>query len=176
MSSCLFWANNSLCKWEISIFLPQRPFFKKKIWNCYYWSVLTSCHHATSLLTMGKVCTMRVWALWYITEFRQRTCLFPSTYFEAGQWHRVFLRRKGLVGCKLYSLKITAFKLMLRRRKDVTIEHKWILCKKLETEIDRYDLTYRINTTGTWFIDYGLSHEKASASWKAQSKVVFFSL
>lgn len=157
--------------------LPTTKSFFFKYWNLYHWSVLTSCHHGISLLTMGKVCTIKIWAPWYITEFIQRTCLFPCTYFEAGQWYRgFFLRREGQVGCKLYSLKITAFKLMLRRRKDVTIEHKWILCKKLETEIERYDLTYRINTTGTWFIDYGLSYEKASASWKAQSKVVFFSL
>lgn len=58
-----------------------------------------------------------------------------------------FLRREGQVGCNFYSLKITPFKFMLRRRKEVTIEHKLIFCKKLETETERYDLTYRINTT-----------------------------
>lgn len=42
--------------------------------------------------------------------------------------------------------------------------------------MERYDLTYRISTTGTWFIDYGLSYERVSVSWKAPSKVVFFSL
>lgn len=108
-------------------------------------------------------------------EFRQRTCLFPCPCFEAGRWNS-FLKIGGQAGCNFYGLKITAFKLTLRRWKDMTMEHKWILCKKLETEMERYDLTYRISTTGTWFIDYGLSYERASASWKAQSKVVFFSL
>lgn len=108
-------------------------------------------------------------------EFRQRTSLFPCPCFEADQWNS-FLRRGGQVGCNFYGLKITAFKLTLRRWKDTTIERKWILCKKLKTEMERCDLTYRISTTGTWFIDYGLSYERASASWKAQSKVVLFSL
>lgn len=117
----------------------------------------------------------RIWPPWYITLTGVQAEDFPCPCIEAGQWNS-FLSRGGQAGCNFYGLKITAFKLTLRRWKDMTIEHKWILCKKLETEMERYDLTYRISTTGTWFIDYGLSYERPSASWKAQSKVVFFSL
>lgn len=39
--------------------------------------------------------------------------------------------------------KITSFKLTLRMWKAMTIEHKWILCKKLETEMERYMTWHR---------------------------------
>lgn len=173
MSSCLIWANNCLCKWEISIFPPQGPFF----------SVLKSL----LLISLDKLSSCRLFAhygqgvhkenLGPLVNHRVQTEDLPLSMSRFWNWPMVFfLRREGQVGCNFYSLKITAFKFTLRRRKEMTIEHKLIFCKKLETETERYDLTYRINTTYTWFIDYGLSYEKASASWKAQRKVVFFSL
>ena len=185
-------------KWRNKYFFIIRTF----LWDSeiYYWSVLTTVImvlcllwkmrvHTASLVYHSIWCSGRGSVSFHFPDQKLANGIFVGFFVcvcVCVCWRffvlvlfcfvYVCLCVKGQVDCNFFGLKITAFKLTLRKWKAMTIEQKWILCKKMETEMERYDLTYRISTTGTWFIDYGLSYKRTSASWKAQSKVIFFSL